>query len=64
MKYNHGEPWWNDTDRRKLICPPEFSGSPTRSHLVAKQEELEKEMTEFCLMKYFFSYFEGFFSML
>jgi hypothetical protein len=27
-----------------LIRPPELSGNPTSSHLVAKQEELAKEM--------------------
>jgi hypothetical protein len=40
--YEHGEPWWNDIDRRKfLIFPPQLSGNPTISHLVANQEELE-----------------------
>jgi hypothetical protein len=39
--YEQGEPWWNDTDRTKLLIhPPELSGNPTNSHLVAKQEEL------------------------
>jgi hypothetical protein len=33
----HGEPWWNDTDRAKLmIRPPEISGNPTSSHLTAR----------------------------
>jgi hypothetical protein len=30
-----------------LILPSEFSGNPTRGHLVANQEELEKEMMYF-----------------
>jgi hypothetical protein len=30
--YEHGEPWWNDIDRGKLlICPPELSGNPSIS---------------------------------
>jgi hypothetical protein len=41
----HGEPWRNDIDRGKLVIrPPELSGIPTSSYLVAKQEELAKEM--------------------
>jgi hypothetical protein len=33
----HGEPWWNDTDRAKLLIrPPEISGNPTSSHLTAR----------------------------
>jgi hypothetical protein len=43
--YKQGEPRWNDTDRREfLISPPEFSGKSTTSHLIAKQEELAKEI--------------------
>jgi hypothetical protein len=45
-----------------LILPPEFSGNPTRSHLVANQEELEKEMMYFPY-EVSLSYFEGFFNM-
>jgi hypothetical protein len=31
MIYKHGEPWWNDIDRGKLlILPPELSENPTR----------------------------------
>jgi hypothetical protein len=30
VRYEHGNPWWNDIDRGKaLICPPELSGNPT-----------------------------------
>jgi hypothetical protein len=47
--YEHGEPWWNGIKRGNLINPSEFSGSPTSSHLVAKQEELTKEMINFAL---------------
>jgi hypothetical protein len=25
----HGQTWWNDIDRGKLICPPEISGNLT-----------------------------------
>jgi hypothetical protein len=40
-----------------LICPPELSGNPTTSHLVAKQEELAKGIMDL-------AYFEEFFNML
>jgi hypothetical protein len=26
--YGHGEPCWNDIDKRKLICPSKLSGNP------------------------------------
>jgi hypothetical protein len=57
----HGEPWWNDTGRRKLlISPPELFVTPTSSHLVVMQEELGEGNYEFGHTKYlFFSYFEG-----
>jgi hypothetical protein len=48
--YEHGEPWWNAIDRRKLlICPPELSGNPTSSHILANQEELGEGNDEFGL---------------
>jgi hypothetical protein len=48
--YEHGELWWNDIDGRKLLIrPPEFSGNPTSSRLVAKLEELVKQMMNFGL---------------
>jgi hypothetical protein len=41
--YEHEEPWWNDTDREKLLIhPPEISDNPTSSHLVANKEGLGK----------------------
>jgi hypothetical protein len=61
--YEHGEPWWNDIEREKLLIhPPELSGNPTSSHLVAKQEILAKEMMDLGL-RCIFSYFAGFFNM-
>jgi hypothetical protein len=45
--YEHGEPWWNGVNKGKLpIRPPELSGNPTSSHLVAssRQEEMAKGM--------------------
>jgi hypothetical protein len=43
--HEHGEPWWNDINKGKLLIHwPELSGNPTSSHLVAKHEELAKEM--------------------
>jgi hypothetical protein len=49
--YEHGEPRWNDIDRRKLLIrPPELSGNSANSHPIAKQEKLGEEMAaEFCL---------------
>jgi hypothetical protein len=45
-----GEPWWNNIDRRKILKhPPELSGKPKSSHIVAKQEEIEKEIMNFAL---------------
>jgi hypothetical protein len=38
--YEHGEPWWIDDERGKLICPPELSGNPTSSHLVASRRNV------------------------
>jgi hypothetical protein len=39
--YENGEPWWSGVNKGKLmIHPPELSGNPTSSQLVAKQEEL------------------------
>jgi hypothetical protein len=39
------EPWWNNIDRGIfLIRPPELSSNPNSSHLVANEEELEKEI--------------------
>jgi hypothetical protein len=43
--YEHGEPWWNDTDTWKLsICPPELSGNSTSSHLVASRRNTQRNM--------------------
>jgi hypothetical protein len=48
--YKHGKPWWNDIGRGKLLIrSPELSGNPTSSHLLAKQEELGKEMVSLAL---------------
>jgi hypothetical protein len=43
----------------KLIRPPELSGSLTSSNLVAKQEELAKELMNLCLAKYRFHTSKG-----
>jgi hypothetical protein len=49
--YEHGEPWWNDVSKGKLLIhPPELSGNPTSSHLIVNQEELG-EGDEFGLME-------------
>jgi hypothetical protein len=50
VRYKHGEPWWKDIDRVKVVIrPPQLSGNPTSSHLVGKQEDLEKEIINFAL---------------
>jgi hypothetical protein len=42
--YVHGETWWNEVDRGKLlICPSELSGNPTSSHLVAGRRNGQRE---------------------
>jgi hypothetical protein len=54
MIYEHGEPWWNDIDMEELLIrPPELSGNPTTSYLVAKQDELAKEMMNLALRSIF-----------
>jgi hypothetical protein len=46
--HEHGETWWNDISRRKLlICPLELYGESTNSFIVARQEKLAKEMLNF-----------------
>jgi hypothetical protein len=52
--YEHGEPWWNDIYKEKLLIrPPELSGSSTSSHLAADQEELGEGNYKFCLKNIF-----------
>jgi hypothetical protein len=41
----------------KILCPPELFGNSTSSHLVAKQEELSKEMMDFFFSPYEVSFF-------
>jgi hypothetical protein len=60
--YEHGEPRWNDIDRRKLILQPQLSGNSTSSHLVEKQEEHGEGTVEFCLRNVSFI-IVGFFNM-
>jgi hypothetical protein len=43
--YEHGEPWWNDIGRRKImIRPPELSGNTDSRALVSKQRNWENEI--------------------
>jgi hypothetical protein len=59
--YGHGEPWWNDINKEKLLIRlPALSGNPISSHLIAKQEDLVKEMMNLV----YEIYFEGSFNML
>jgi hypothetical protein len=61
--YEHGEPWWNHIYRGKLlILSPELWQCYQLGHLVAKQEELAKEIVALAYEIYL-SYFEGFFNM-
>jgi hypothetical protein len=63
--YDHGEPWWNDIDRRKhVIRPPKLFGNPTSSHLVASSKAVRtgKGNAGFGLKKYIYFYFEGIFN--
>jgi hypothetical protein len=53
-------PYWNYIDRKLLICPPELSDNTTSSHLVLKQEELEKKIN--LTYGISLSYFERFFN--
>jgi hypothetical protein len=56
--YEHGEPWWNDISRGKLLIrPQELSGNPTSRHLVEMQDKLCEGNHEFGLTKYVCSYF-------
>jgi hypothetical protein len=41
----HAEPWWNDTHRGKLLIPPpELSGNPTSSLLVASRRNKPRKL--------------------
>jgi hypothetical protein len=48
--YDHGELWWNDMNRGRLVIRlPELFGNSISSLLAAKQEELAKEIMNFAL---------------
>jgi hypothetical protein len=54
VKYDHGEPWWNNIDRRKLLIHlPELSDNPTSSHIVANEEKFGEGNDEFGLWNIF-----------
>jgi hypothetical protein len=52
--YEHGESWWNDTDREKSSFDHQRPLEILTSHLVAKQEELAKKIINFAFAKYLF----------
>jgi hypothetical protein len=53
--HEHGEASCNGIDRGNLLIrPPELSENATVNHLVAKQEELVKEMLKFALRSVYF----------
>jgi hypothetical protein len=48
--YEHGEQWWNDMNRRKLlISQPDISANPASSNLLAKEKEMAKKTIHFAL---------------
>jgi hypothetical protein len=56
--YEHGEPRWNDVNRRKLLTrPTDIFGNPTSSHLVASRRNGRRN-DEFGLAKHFCSYLQ------
>jgi hypothetical protein len=63
--YEYGQQWWNDdVDKWKLpICPPELWQFYHLSNLVAKQDEMAKEIMNLALAKYICSYFEVIFNL-
>jgi hypothetical protein len=62
--FDNGEPYWNDIGRGKLLVrPPELSGNFTRSHLVAKRDELFKGNYEYGPTEYVLLFFRGIFNM-
>jgi hypothetical protein len=62
--HENGLPRWNDINRAKfLIHPPQLSGNPRSSHIVANQGELGKGDDEFGLWKYLCSYFKVIFTL-
>jgi hypothetical protein len=54
---SNGEPWGNDIDKGKLLI--RLWQSYLLYHLVAKLDELVKEIMNFCLTKYFFHTSKG-----
>jgi hypothetical protein len=59
--YEHGELWWSDIDMRKLLLhPPELFVNATSSHLLAKLEELAKEIMDLGLRSIFVHTLKGF----
>jgi hypothetical protein len=63
MMCEHGEPWWNDTDRVKLqFRSPELSGNPASSHLVASRRNLAKEIMNLALEAFLFILRSDFFT--
>jgi hypothetical protein len=54
MIYEHGEPWWNDTGRGKLLIrPPELSVRTT-STAIQQQSRRNLEVKNLALEIYFF----------
>jgi hypothetical protein len=55
VMYEHGEPRWNDIDReRRLLILHESSLKPyQQTHVVAKEEDLAKEMMNLAVRSIF-----------
>jgi hypothetical protein len=62
--YEHGEPWWNDVDRGKLmIHPSQLSGNRTSGVIWSQTRGTGEENDEFHREKYFCSYLQVIFNM-
>jgi hypothetical protein len=63
--YKHGEPWWNDVYRGKLLISIYHSSLaiPPAESSSSKTGGIGKGNYEFGLTKYLCSYFKGFFNM-
>jgi hypothetical protein len=59
--YEHGEPWWNDVDRGKLLThPPELSGSHTSTVISCKAGGMGKRNENSALQIVFVHIFKCF----
>jgi hypothetical protein len=64
--YEHGDPWWNNIDKGKLLIRPlELSGNSIRAETSSTKPGVTGEGNDaFGITKYLCSYFEDLFDML